>query len=232
MAEPIELFDRLLRRTLDDYRVSRGEKRVLSRTIEELAPDQHRLALLRSRAFDIARQELIGPEARQVLEWLEDVNKLLVPQPEPDDGELLEGQAYFSPRDDVPSRIVRLMEAARRTLDICVFTITDDRVSNAIRDAAQRRVTVRIITDNDKSEDLGSDIDRLARLGIPVRVDRTEYHMHHKFALFDNQLLLTGSYNWTRSAARQNQENVIITRERRLIGTFAREFETLWRELA
>ncbi len=232
MAEPIELFDRLLRRTLDDYRVSRGEKRVLSRTIEELAPDRHGLALLRSRAFDIARQELMGPEARQVLEWLEDVNKLLVPQPEPDDGELLEGQAYFSPRDDVPSRIVRLMEAARRTLDICVFTITDDRVSNAIRDAAQRRVTVRIITDNDKSEDLGSDIDRLARLGIPVRVDRTEYHMHHKFALFDNQLLLTGSYNWTRSAARQNQENVIITRERRLIGTFAREFETLWRELA
>ena len=41
----------------------------------------------------------------------------------------------------------------------------------------------------------------LAELGVAVRIDRSEHHMHHKFALFDDAILATGSYNWTRSAA-------------------------------
>lgn len=228
MNEP---FDRLLRQTLNDYRVSRGEKRVLSRTIEAMGTDARTLAVLRSRVFDIARAELMGPEARGVLDWLEDVNKLLV-QRDDNAQDADEGShVYFSSRDDVPTRIKRLIDGAARQLDICVFTITDDRISDAVHDASRRGVAVRIVTDNDKSEDLGSDVQRLERLGIPVRVDHTEYHMHHKFALFDNRLLLNGSYNWTRSAARKNQENVVVTRDPQLVGTFRREFERLWDEL-
>ena len=35
--------------------------------------------------------------------------------------------------------------------------------------------------------------------------------MHHKFALFDGRRLMTGSFNWTRSASEQNEENLIVT---------------------
>jgi cardiolipin hydrolase len=63
-------------------------------------------------------------------------------------------------------------------------------------------------------------------------VDRSPYHMHHKFAILDGATLLTGSYNWTRGAARDNEENLIVTDEPRLVNPFALTFEHLWAKLA
>ncbi len=52
--------------------------------------------------------------------------------------------------------------------------------------------------------------------------------MHHKFAIFDHRLLLTGSYNWTRSAASDNEENFILSGDPRLLKSFAGMFDKLW----
>ncbi len=90
---------------------------------------------------------------------------------------------------------------------------------------------IRIITDDDKAGDLGSDVDRLASLGIETRQDRTDRHMHHKFAIFDQSTLLTGSYNWTRGAADRNLENFIVTADPRLLRAFSREFDRLWSQI-
>lgn len=140
-------------------------------------------------------------------------------------------EVAFSPGDSCLQAIRSEIARARRSIDACVFTITDDRIASALLDAHRRGVKVRVITDNDKSLDEGSDVDRLARAGIPVRKDLTEYHMHHKFAVFDGRVMLTGSYNWTRGAARYNEENLIVSDDPRLCEPFAREFEELWRRL-
>jgi cardiolipin hydrolase len=139
--------------------------------------------------------------------------------------------AHFSPGQDCLKAIVHRLRAARSSASICVFTISDDRISAEILAAHQRKVQVRILTDNEKELDAGSDIDRLRRAGLPVRVDRTSAHMHHKFALFDDLYLLTGSYNWTRSACDLNEENVVVTTEPRLYAAFATHFEKLWASL-
>jgi phosphatidylserine/phosphatidylglycerophosphate/cardiolipin synthase-like enzyme len=129
------------------------------------------------------------------------------------------------------SSILGELGRTRKTADICVFTITDDRISSAIVAAHQRRVAVRIITDNDKQHDFGSDIERLRGAGIALKVDATEHHMHHKFALLDGVTLLNGSYNWTRSAATFNEENLIVTSDSALVASFANQFEAMWRQL-
>jgi phosphatidylserine/phosphatidylglycerophosphate/cardiolipin synthase-like enzyme len=97
--------------------------------------------------------------------------------------------------------------------------------------AAHRRgVAVRILSDDDKSEDRGSDVETFMRAGIPTRTDSTDAHMHHKFAIFDGEILLTGSYNWTRSAERANQENVVLSEDPRLLRDFQGCFDRLWRQ--
>jgi len=218
-------LDRILRHTLSDFRVSRGEKRVLKQLIKDMGLDPQQLANLRHRAFEIARSEVISPNAGGVLDWLEDVAKIL--QEHPDD-KTIKSEAHFSPGNKCGLRIANLFVTARRSVDVCVFTITDDRISDAILDAHQRGVAIRIVTDNDKSEDVGSDVARLARQGVPVRYDRTEYHMHHKFAIFDEHRVLTGSYNWTRSAAKYNQENFVISDNEGLLREFTVAFKQLW----
>ncbi len=76
---------------------------------------------------------------------------------------------------------------------------------------------------------MGSDIERLARAGVAIKMDTTPNHMHNKFMLADQSSLITGSYNWTLSAARYNHENILITREAGVIKSFTNEFEHLWK---
>jgi len=55
--------------------------------------------------------------------------------------------------------------------------------------------------------------------------------MHHKFCIIDKTILITGSYNWTRSAAERNQENILVTTEEEVTKSYLREFEKLWDNL-
>ena len=68
----------------------------------------------------------------------------------------------------------------------------------------------------------------IADAGIPVRTDAASTHMHHKFAIVDGATLINGSFNWTRQAVLGNQENVVIARDAKLAGVFAKEFDSMW----
>jgi len=137
-------------------------------------------------------------------------------------------QVYFSPGPDCRIAIEQAMETALDELLICVFTISDDRLSDAIQRAHRNGLTVRVLSDNDKMDDRGNDIERLAASGVDVRIDRSPEHMHHKFMVVDGQTILTGSYNWTRSAETRNEENLVVLDDPFLAGRFAEEFERIW----
>ena len=64
--------------------------------------------------------------------------------------------------------------------------------------------------------------------GIQVRQDLTSYLMHHKFVILDENLLITGSFNWTRQAITGNNENLIVTNQPELLCAYQDEFEKLW----
>ncbi|MBJ6118119.1 DUF1669 domain-containing protein [Pontibacter sp. BT310] len=140
-------------------------------------------------------------------------------------------RAYFSPGTECLNAILDSINNAEYSLKICVFTISDDRITAAIIKAHQEGVQVRLLTDNEKLFDKGSDIRELAAAGIETRVDVTQYHMHHKFAIIDNEALLTGSYNWTRSAANYNHENLLVTNQRDIVTSYLLEFDKLWDEM-
>ncbi len=187
------------------------------------------MAHFRRLAFSLAGEAIDATNGTMIVEWLEEIVKVLQPTASKERGEIAE--AWFSPQSDCPQRIRSLLAQAKRTVDICVFTITDDRLTSAVLDAHRRGVRVRIITDNDKAADPGSDVDQFLQAGIDLRLDRTEYHMHHKFAVFDGTLLLNGSYNWTRGAASNNEENFVVTNNSRLVAIFSKTFEDLWQQL-
>ncbi len=221
-------LEAVLRRTLDDGRLSRGERRVLQEIVAEQDLDHRDIAILRARAFDLARESAGTSHERGAVDWLEDVVKALATATD-DGASAARSEAWFSPGDACRQAICRSLDGCRARVDICVFTITDDRVTDAILAAHRRGVAVRVITDDDKAHDAGSDVHRLADAGVPVAVDESDKHMHHKFAVFDGAAVLTGSYNWTRSAAHANEENVVLSGDRRIVRAFVAEFEKLWR---
>lgn len=222
-------LDRALRDSVADLRLDNTEKSGLRSAVASSGTDDVRR--VRNRAFDIARELMLEQPARtlEALHWLEQVVKTLdaatAPAPHVT-------QAYFAPGDACLRKLRELIAGARERIDVCVFTISDDRLTDALLDAHARKVALRVLSDNDKRFDTGSDIARLHRTGVPVRLDDTPFHMHHKFALFDGRVLANGSFNWTRSATAQNEENLVVTDDPALTRWFAARFEALWEAFA
>ena len=224
-------FDDILRRTLQDGRLSRGERRALGETLDEIEAGQSEKAQLRSRAFEIAGEQFLRPAAKKTLAWLEGIVKLLdrIDRPAAQPAPWQTAEVHFCPGPSCRQRLAELFRSARRSADVCVFTVTDNRIARAILEAHRRGVRVRIITDDEKRDDRGSDVYELARAGCGVVADSSEYHMHHKFAVFDGRIAVTGSFNWTRQASESNKENLVVTDDPRIVAPFCNEFERLWR---
>ena len=219
--------------TLADARLSDEEKRGLVQALRETSPPEEGLRQLRNRAFDLVRERLAGggdADPLGLLRWLEGVVRALDVGRTGESGKP-HASASFSPGPACLQAIQGQLRAARRRIDICVFTLSDDRITDDVLAAHRRGVTVRIVTDNDKEFDAGSDIAALRAAGVPVVVDRTDAHMHHKFAIVDDTWLLNGSYNWTRSACFHNEENVVLCNDPGLVRQFQAQFDALWSRL-
>lgn len=216
--------------SLEDFTLSQSEALELREILPQLANDD--IAFTRNKAFQLARKPIRigGDNAVASLLWLEKLNKMIDNFRQSVTSAIVE--SHFGPGEDCRRQLLDLFIAARYTLDISVFTISDDRLSDAILDVHKRGLKVRLITDNDKARDQGSDIVHLIDCGVPVRMDASESHMHHKFAIVDGKILVNGSFNWTRSATEHNQENILVTDEPKLVAAYLNEFEDLWKQFS
>lgn len=223
-----EKISKEIANSISDKVLINSEKKEIKVMLKELAPDKRLSAVLRSEIFDLAHSKISDQNFPAVVQWLEEMNKvLLAAQKE----EGINERVYFSPGEDCLNAILHQIKSAKQLIRICLFTISDDRISEQLISRHRNGAHVKIITDNDKINDRGSDIEKLFKAGISIKVDRTDNHMHHKFALFDKSSTITGSYNWTRSAERYNHENIIISDSADLHREFDREYTKLWNEL-
>lgn len=223
----MEDIQTLLEDSIEDFAISRSERKELKVALSKISGQKAEQAKARQLAFRMATKVIGEIGELAAMEWLEGVIKLIYASETQ-----IKSSAYFSPGEDCLNRIRRFISEAQRTLDICVFTITDNRIVDRLIEAHKRGVRVRIISDDLKSEDLGSDMEHLEQSGISCIYDATEAHMHHKFALADGHSLLNGSFNWTRSATTVNSENILVTNDPKLVNRYVNEFEKLWISLS
>ncbi len=92
---------------------------------------------------------------------------------------------------------------------------------------------MKAISDDDMAKINGSDLQDLADTGVPCRLDGdVRAHMHHKFCLMDDRVIMNGSFNWTVQAVKKNQENLMIVENPPLVKQYDAEFDKLWGEFA
>jgi cardiolipin hydrolase len=106
--------------------------------------------------------------------------------------------AFFFPNKENVDKIVNYINMATKELKICVYNITNDKLANAVLARFKAGISVQVISDDVCMHNQGSDVKRFADAGIPCRTDSSRsHHMHDKFMVVDNSLVLTGSFNWT-----------------------------------
>ena len=218
----------LLTSSFDDHYLDKDEKADLITALSSATREQKSFA--RNTAFSLIKENITGDQKviYSQLKWLERVIKAIdssIPATH-------DALAFFSPGEECRKAILRCCLDAKKSIDVCVFTISDNYIRDALLAAHKRDITLRIITDNDKSQDKGSDIHTLIDAGVNLRMDHSRHHMHHKYAIFDDALLLNGSFNWTRSASDWNEENITITPDESLVHQFQRNFNQLWKKFS
>lgn len=134
----------------------------------------------------------------------------------------------FSPAGDCGSLVARLVMSANSTVYVMVYLITLDELADALISASKRGVLVRVVVERDNIDLRGSDVKRLARAGVPVRADTNTGLMHHKVAVIDERLVVTGSMNWSLSGSERNNENVLVLESRLLAKLYIEEFTRVW----
>jgi phosphatidylserine/phosphatidylglycerophosphate/cardiolipin synthase-like enzyme len=139
-------------------------------------------------------------------------------------------QVLFAAEDDVISKLIPLINDAQRTLRFMAFSFTYDEMGTMILNRAESGVDVRGIFETRGSETAYSEMPRLYCAGVSVRQDGNPGTFHHKVLIIDEQILVTGSLNFSVNANESNDENVIIIHEPNLAAQYLREFERRWPE--
>ena len=118
------------------------------------------------------------------------------------------------------------------SLDLCLYMVTSHNLGQAIFDRMDfSNVKVRLIVDEAYAHVSGSLVSELRKRGAFVKTKKSDYLMHHKFAIIDDDLVLSGSFNWTMQAASGNEENVIVSSEPDIVEPFCNHFKQMWLEL-
>jgi|TARA_R110001583_G_scaffold31043_8_gene106604 phosphatidylserine/phosphatidylglycerophosphate/cardiolipin synthase-like enzyme len=140
--------------------------------------------------------------------------------------------SYFSPNRGSADILIGFIDRCNVSIDAAVYSITHDRISDALVRAKDRGVNVRVITDKTQSYNRWSDDKKLEEANIPVlKLGRAwRGSMHNKFIIGDRKSLGTGSFNWTKNADKNNSENFVIIRLAYVVREFEKEFKNLWEE--
>lgn len=136
---------------------------------------------------------------------------------------------YFSPDDQVQAGLLDLLDNAQKSIDFLAYSFTSNPLGEAIRQRAADGVKVRGVMETDQMKsDIGSEYDAFRAAGVDVRLDGNPGLMHHKVMIIDGQIVVMGSYNFTASAEKYNDENLIVIYNSQIARQFMGEFERVY----
>lgn len=135
---------------------------------------------------------------------------------------------YFSPDDGVMDLILEEVYSAREEVAFLGYSFTSDPLAQALVEKARQGVRVMGVFDSDMVvANTGSDYEWLLDAGLPVCRDGEAGLMHHKVIVIDRQVVITGSYNFTASAERYNDENILVLRDPNLAELYLAEYSDI-----
>ena len=137
-------------------------------------------------------------------------------------------EVYFSRVGDPQTAIIQVLDGASKTLHIALYYFTDPDLAAAVVRAQRRGVPTYVYLDRSQVTQQYSQARYLAAQSVPVRISSNSAIMHNKFAIIDGATVITGSYNWTKSAYQRNDENLLVIRREDVARRYKQRFASFW----
>ena len=141
------------------------------------------------------------------------------------------------------------LKAAKKSIDLALFVFSAQQLTNALREQIVRGIEIRLVADPGFASRPFSEVLDLLGVTLPDHTCKVETgnqpleqalrgvgtprlargdKLHHKFAVIDNKTVVTGSFNWSPSAAHTNDETLLVIHSPKLAAHFTREMDRLW----
>jgi phosphatidylserine/phosphatidylglycerophosphate/cardiolipin synthase-like enzyme len=123
-------------------------------------------------------------------------------------------EVYFSPEGGCTEAVVREIDAAQSSILIQAYSLTSTPIAKAVVAAYNRGVHVEVILDRSDKTEKYSEADYLHNHRVPVLIDSQHAIAHNKVIIIDGQVVITGSFNFTKQAEEHNAENLLVIRDK------------------
>jgi phosphatidylserine/phosphatidylglycerophosphate/cardiolipin synthase-like enzyme len=133
---------------------------------------------------------------------------------------------YFSPTDHVMDKLVAYVKSAKRSVRFMIFTYTDARLASAMIERFNAGVKVEGVIEN-RGAQYGA-LPTLFCANLPVKTDGNKYTMHHKVIIIDDNIVVSGSFNFTQAADKANDDNILVIHSPAVAALYLGEFDRLY----
>jgi phospholipase D len=126
----------------------------------------------------------------------------------------------FTPPTGCAKVISNLISKAKESLYVQAYGITSNEIVDKLVAAHVRGVKVRVLLDKSNLSDKYSKMQQMIDSGIDVSIDKVSGIAHNKVIILDESKVITGSFNFTKSADTRNVENVIIVNDKEVASKY------------
>jgi phosphatidylserine/phosphatidylglycerophosphate/cardiolipin synthase-like enzyme len=129
-------------------------------------------------------------------------------------------EVCFTPGGDCTKEIVQAIKSARSAVYVQAFSFTSRPIARALVSAHKHGIHVEVILDQSNRTERYSSADFLTHAGVPTFIDGAHVLAHNKVMVIDGEAVVTGSFNFTFAAQKDNAENVLILHDPELAGRY------------
>jgi len=133
-------------------------------------------------------------------------------------------QVFFSPSGGCTQAVISNLNHATNNVLVQAYSFTSAPIAKALVEASKRGVNVQVILDKSQRTEKYSSADFLMHEGVATFIDAKHAIAHNKIMVIDGATVLTGSFNFTKSAESSNAENLLVIHDPEL----AKKYTSNW----
>lgn len=137
-------------------------------------------------------------------------------------------QTHFAAEGKVAGKVAEALNKAEKSIHFMAFSFTDDAIGQVVAQKFSDKIEVRGVFENVGAGTQYSEYGRLKALGADVKKDGNPAVMHHKVFIVDGKTVITGSFNFSDSADKNNDENLLIIESEELARQYEEEFKKVY----
>jgi len=145
--------------------------------------------------------------------------------------ELPQIEVLFSPEqgEEILAELTEAIQGAEERIYILIYSFTLDELARVLIDKHEQGIDVRVIMDRGQASLKSAVTETLNQAGIPllIKTGSKGGYMHFKVLIAD-ETVFTGSYNYSKNATYNTDENFLIIRDKRILQAYLEKFKRLW----